>query len=208
MVLRLTCLRPFLENNMAEETLTPPPAVETPPVTTPPAPVVQQVTIPAETLERILKQLDDNAAEMKILRQAASTSRLTQAENKNKPKELPLGYLKVLNGKTVISWKSAKAETLRHPQNPDMVVGEVLKAVYYFLEGGDSGIVDQVDFTRCEDRVTFRFLDGKDVLKTPGLKEVRVKCESLITSDGNDELKASYKVPAQEFNININFINP
>ena len=209
---------------MPDENLTPgaaeTPSTETsqtevPPIVTPPGGInaEQNVTLPAEVLQKILgqldrqeKQLQANAADMAILRQSVSQGKLLEAENKAKPNELPKGYLKVFMGKTVIGWKTVKAETFSHPTNPDVPVGEVLKSTYYFLEGGDSGPVDQILFTRDDDRVNVRILSTTEEMKNPFLTKVKVKFEELITND--EDLKTSYKLPEGEIEVSLSVLNP
>lgn len=169
-------------------------------------PEVEKVSISKETLERILSQLDKNTEQMAILRESVSSSKLTQAENKRKPDQLPKAYLKVFQGKLVVSWKSEKAEMIFHPLNPNVPTGEILKATYYFQDGTDSGVIDQVLFTRCEDRAVVRILEGINALKNPDHVNLKVRFEELITSD--DSVRANFVAPIEDFEVNRNFINP
>lgn len=198
-----------------EETTSPVGDEQVPPVTKSEGGVNegQVVQLPADVLQRILGQLDAQDAliakqgqELNVLRDSVSQGKLLDAQNKNKPAEMPKAYLKVFMGKTVIGWKTEKAEMLYHPNNPNVPVGEVLKGRYFFLEGGDSDVVDQVLFTRCEDRVIVRLTNTKEELRDPNLREVTIQFEQLITSD--EELQANYQLPDKQIQINKNFLNP
>lgn len=201
MGLRHSCRSLSLENSMAEdnkENVTP---------------AVESVTIPKDTLQKILDQLDKqdktlaaNKEQMDILRESVNTGKLADAENKRKPDEMPTAFLKVFMGKVVVGWKNEKTEMLYHPSNPDAAVGEVLKASYTFIDGTKSPIVDQVLFTRCDDRIIVRLLDGKNALRNEGLVDLNVRAESLIS--GDEDLRKSFELPKEDFKINRNFINP
>jgi len=139
-----------------------------------------KVSVEKSVLEKILEQNKKLEQELAILRQSVSQARLAQAENKVRPKEKPRVYLKVFNGKIVTSWKSEKQEYL-HSQVTGQVIGEILKARYYYIDGTDSGIVDQVMFTRCDDQVWARIvetrentflLDFEDKSKFEGILEI------------------------------------
>ena len=70
-------------------------------------------------------------------------------------------------------------------------VGEVLQATYEFLDGTDSGVVDQIEFTRAEEREWVRIVDNYD-----GKGEIcKIKFENL-------------SLPQEPFDIKRAFLNP
>jgi hypothetical protein len=141
-------------------------------------------------LERMDKLEEDNKAkdkEIEILRDSVSRGRLEEAEDKRKEKEQPRAYLKVFMGKVVIGWKSLPQKIVYNPTT-GLPVGEVLQATYKFIDGTDSGLVDQVDFTRTEEREHVRILEKVD----------------------NEVVRIQFENPSlpQSFDINQVFLNP
>lgn len=120
-----------------------------------------KVTVEKSLLEKILQQNNKLEQELAILRQSVSQAKLAQAESKVRPKEKPRVYLKIFNGKIVTSWKSEKQEYL-HSQVDGKVIGEILKARYYYIDGTDSGIVDQVAFTRADEQAWARIIETRE----------------------------------------------
>lgn len=168
----------------------------------------EMVQVKAGSLTRILERLDTQDKEIGILRQSVNQGKLSEAENAQKPKELPKVYLKVFQNKIVVGWKTEKAETFSHPSNPSVPVGEVLKSRYYFIDGSDSGIIDQVDFTRTEDHVDARVLEGLSGLLNQNQQTVRLQFERLVCSPGNTELIQSFVLPLEPYEIKKDFLNP
>jgi hypothetical protein len=171
------------------------------PMEKPAAPVIDQ-----KTLASILARMDAQDAELKTLRSSVSQSKLTEVENKLKKPANPTGFLKVFRGKVVVGWKSEQSELLRNPANPDFIVGEVLKCRAFFIDGADSGIVDQVEFTHAlTDRLEGEVLEGLKGIRDNELKEVTLHFTKLITTD--EALAASFVMPP-DYKINKNFLNP
>lgn len=166
----------------------------------------ESVSVPKDLLDRLIDRLDNQEKDIKILRQAASQGKLSEAEAQNRPDELPKAYLKVLMGKVVVGWRTFKAELYNHPTNPSVPIGEVLKSVYIFLDGTESDPIDQVVFTRTDDKVFVRLLDGKDALSGSSVGTVRVRFESLETTD--EELRSTFVIPEGEFEVKKSSLNP
>jgi hypothetical protein len=179
---------------IAEPVVTP---MATPPVV---APVIDQTTL-ATILARMAAQDDEIAT----LRKTVSQNDLAAVEKAKKPMGLPVAYLKVLNGKVVVSSKSEKPQILYNPSNPEVAVGEILKARYFFLDGTDSGPIDQVEFTRTTDKLEGTILEGLKGIKDSDMKEVTLHFTKLITTD--EDLAKSFVMPA-DLKINKNFLNP
>lgn len=177
---------------------------EVTPMATPP--VVEPASVPASpTLDDILARMAVLEADNKNLRKAVNLGKLTEAENANKPDSLPVAYLKVFKGKVVTSWKSGTSQFIYNPSNPEFPIGEILKATYFFIDGSDSGEVDQVEFTRTGDRVEAEVVEGMKGLKDPDSKEVTLHFTKLITTD--EDLQNKFELPV-DFKINKNFLNP
>lgn len=141
----------------------------------------------------------------KTLRATVSQNDLAAVEKAKKPMGLPVAYLKVLNGKVVVSSKSEKPQILYNPSNPEVAVGEILKARYFYMDGTDSGPIDQVEFTRTTDKIEGTILEGLKGIKDSELKEVTLHFTKLITTD--EDLAKSFVMPA-DIKINKNFLNP
>lgn len=148
------------------------------------------VAVPAAEWKKVQETLE-------ILRESSNQGKLTQAENKRKPKELPRAYLKVYDGHIIVSWKSSKSDLIYAPNNPTTAIGEILKAEYFYFEGGSTGVIDQVYVNREEDRVWIR------IKKKEGKKLV-VEFESGTSEFG----KPLPVTSGQEFEIDMDFINP
>jgi len=167
-----------------------------------PAPAIP--TVDPELFAQMVARMDALEKRNSILEEAVSKNDLIAAQNKNKPAATPSAYLKVLNGKVVTSWKSEKAQMLFNPTNPEVTVGEILKARYFFSDGTDSGVIDQVEFTRATDKVLADVVEGWKAIKDSEVKEVTLHFRELITTD--EELKKSFVMPA-DTKINKNFLN-
>ena len=172
------------------------------PMETKPAPVIP--TVDPELFAQMMARMDALESRNKILEQAVSRNDLLEAQNKNKPAATPTAYLKVLNGKIVVSWKSEKAQYLFNPSNPEAAIGEILKATYFFIDGTNSGVIDQVEFTRTGDKVIADVVEGWKAIKDSEVKEVTLHFKELITTD--EDLKAKFVMPA-DYKINKNFLN-
>ena len=152
----------------------------------------KDITIKQSELDEILKRVS-------TLEQATSSSALEEVRNRNKGLKNPTAFLKVLTGKVVIGWKSEPAVLAYNPMNPNSVIGEVLKSKYYFLDGSDSGIIDQVLFTRTEDKVIVEILSDNGT-------HVKVRFIELVTSD--IDLFGKFQLPKEILEIRKDYLNP
>lgn len=179
------------------------PKMDVPPVTQMVPPAVP--AIDAVMLENILRRLEAQDDEIATLRASVSQNKLEAVEKSKKPAGLPVAYLKVLDGKVVTSWKSEKPQYIYNPANPEVPIGEILKARYFFLDGGDTGPIDQTEFVRSVDKIEASILEGDRGLKDPEVKELTLRFTKLITTD--EDLAARFVLPA-DLKINKNFLNP
>lgn len=157
------------------------------------------------TMAQVMDLLNAQAEELSTLRASVNQSKLTAVENAKKPVGLPTAYLKVLNGKVVTSWKSEKPEFLYHPNNPEVPIGEVLKATYFFIDGTNSGPIQQVEFTRNIDLVKGEILEGLKGLKDSEVQEVTLHFTEFVTTDA--DLRKNFVLP-EDLKINKNYLNP
>lgn len=178
-----------------------------------PDPVVETVSIPKDTLAKILSQLDSydaalkkNEEQISVLRESVSQGKLLAAEDKRKPDEKPRALLAVFNGKVVTGWKTYVADVISSPLNPDVGVGENLKSIYTYMDGTESGPTDQVLFTRNYNRVMVTIETPKEMLKNPLLRDLKVRFVSLITND--EDLRNTFVMPTEDATVDIRFINP
>ena len=169
---------------------------------TPPAPTIP--TVDPELFAQMMARMTALENRNSILEQAVSKNDLKAAQDKNKPAATPSAYLKVLTGKVVVAWKSEKAQYLFNPSNPEAAIGEILKATYFFIDGTNSGPIDQVEFTRCTDKVLADVVEDWKAIKDSETKEVTLHFRELITTD--EDLKAKFVMPA-DLKINKNFLN-
>jgi len=172
------------------------------PVEKPVAPVIP--TVDPELFAQMMARMTALEQRNTVLEQAVSKNDLLAAQAKNKPAATPTAYLKVLQGKVVVSWKSEKAQYLFNPSNPEAAIGEILKARYFFIDGTDSGIIDQVEFTRAGDKVIADVLEGWKAIKDSEVKEVTLHFKELVTTD--EDLRVKFVMPA-DYKINKNFLN-
>lgn len=122
-----------------------------------------KVVMDKETFEQIMANQQALLRDVKVLREAVNQGRLQQAEDKLDPKAYKRTFLKVMNlsagaPRVVVGWKSAPQNKVIRNPNTNMPVGEVLQAEYYFLGGGSTGMIEQVEFTRTEDVIHARVL--------------------------------------------------
>jgi hypothetical protein len=158
-------------------------------------PEVEKVEVSKDKLDSILERMDkleeDNTTLKKdneILRESVSRGRLEQAEDRHKEKELPRAYLKRFQDKVVIGWESTAAKIIHNPTT-GLAVGEVLQANYKFNDGTESGPIDQVEFTRAEEREHVRIQERVDS------QTVRVKFENLALSQEPFDIKEVFLNP-------------
>lgn len=167
--------------------------VETPPAGVAEAPE-ETVTLKASELKAMMDDIRD-------LKGAVSAQKLEESVKSNAPKSLPTAFLKIFMEKIVVGWKSEKAELMYHPSNSNVPVGEVLKATYFFIDGTDSGVVDQILFTRAEDRVNVSI--AEDLGST-----VKVRFDEIIGSDPTLKDRLSLPKELEPYEIRKDFLNP
>lgn len=156
------------------------------------------IEVPASVLQNILDSQTKLQDEISLLREASNQNKLIQAENSRKPKELPSAFLKVFMEKVVTGWKSERAEII-YNNNGGSPVGEILKATYFFSDDTNSGVVDQVMFTKEDTRLVCRVVDqvGPDLILQP---------ERLETN--NENIRNSFVMPSGTIRVHQNFVNP
>ncbi len=165
------------------------------------AEAVETVEVSKDKLDAILAKQEAQDKEIEILRDSVSRGRLEEAEDKRKDKELPKAYLKVFQGKVVTSWKSTAAKIVHNPTT-GLSVGEVLQATYSFLDGTDSGVVEQTEFTRTEEREYVRLLNSRiEFITNPTTNMM----EPVTFYTAKFENPALLQDP---FEINAVFLNP
>lgn len=151
------------------------------------------VLVKTAELEAITQRLND-------LEAIQSQTRLDEQRENSKKTGYQTAFLKVFQGKIVVKWKSEAQKIITNPTT-NVPVGEVLQSRYYFIDGTDSGIVDQVLFTRAEDRVAVSIIEDR-------ANTVKVKFDHLVTVD--KDLERSFKLPhdLEPYEISKDYINP
>lgn len=185
-----------------------PPVFDEPEVTTmetPPAKVSPAIS--PEVLANIMALLESQGEELKTLRNSVNANKLAEVEKSKKPVGPPTVHLKILNGKPVIKWaadKTIKPYTY-HPTNPEVVVGETLKTTAYFIDGTNSGLIDQREFTDAKtDRLVGEVKEGLKGLLDPEVKEVTLHFIKVISID--QEFIDNFVMPA-DIKINKLYLN-
>ena len=129
-----------------------------------------KMEIPVDSLQTIMDKLENlekanevKDAEIAALQSIASQTRLQEATEKQGVDSRPRVHFKVLDGKVVIGWpekagEEKKSEIIFNPTT-NSPVGEILKSVYYFLDGTKSELIDQIKFTRSTDQVFARVIE-------------------------------------------------
>jgi hypothetical protein len=161
----------------------------------------ETVEVSKEKLDAVLDRIDKLEKDNEILRDSVSRGRLEEAEDKRKEKEQPRAYLKVFMGKVVIGWKSSPQKIVYNPTT-GLPVGEVLQATYKFIDGTDSGLADQVDFTRTEEREHVRIMSSRIIQE---YSEVQRKMIDVILYTVKFE---NPTLPQEPFEIKEYFLNP
>jgi hypothetical protein len=146
----------------------------------------ETVEVSKDKLDAILKRQDEQDKEIEILREAASRGRLEEADNKRKEKELPKVHLKVYNEKVVVGWKSSAAKII-FSQGTNQPIGEVLQAVYKFIDDTETEPIDQKLVNDSNERVFARIVEDR------GIKAV---------------IKFEDPALPQEYEIDKSFLNP
>lgn len=117
----------------------------------------QMIEVDASKLDALLDQVKKQQNQIEILTESVSQGKLTDAENKRKPKANPRVFLKtwLKDGKDrlITSWKSNPENRLVYSAaNPNVIVGEIIEAEYFFSDGETTGMIEQVRMTRNEGR--------------------------------------------------------
>lgn len=146
---------------------------ELPTVTTPEKPkktVVEekpkQILVDSEKLDNVLDRLEKQDKELEILRKSVNQNTYNMAKEAQSGKKNLRCYLKVYtdaehNKHLIIGWKASPDNRIVYSPSDGRPVGEVLKAVFFFKDGGDSGEIDQVAFTRITDVAWFEIMEDK-----------------------------------------------
>jgi len=169
-----------------------------PPMEQPISNTPAKIEVDAGLLQKILDNQEALQKDNALLRQSVSQNKLIEAENKAKPKQMPQAFLKVFMGKAVIGWKSERAEYVYSPGFSSAPVGEILKSRYYFADGTDSGVVDQVLFTREDARLWGSIIEDKNA-------SVIFKPERFESAD--QDLIKNFVMP-KSMEIRKDFLNP
>jgi hypothetical protein len=154
----------------------------------------ETVTLKASELKSMMDDIRD-------LKGAVSAQKLEESVKSNAPKTLPSAFLKIFMEKIVVGWKSEKAELMYHPSNSNVPVGEVLKATYFFVDGTDSGVIDQVLFTRAEDRVNVSIVEDLGT-------SVKIRFDSITSSDSTLSERLQMPKDLEPYEIRKDFLNP
>lgn len=148
-----------------------------------------KMEVPVEKMEAILGRLEaleaaskEKDKEIAALSQSVSKTKLDEAKANLDLDKRKRVHFKKLDGKVVIGWPESlgpekKSEIIFNP-NTNSPVGEILKSVYYFVDGTKSELIDQIKFFRSteaefarvvEDQGDYGVLEfeNKDVLATP-----------------------------------------
>jgi len=125
--------------------------VEDTPVETTPA----EVTVSVDQMQSVLDRMDELEKSNKALREIASSTRLQEAEDGQTVDKRPRIHFKLMDGKPIIGWpekagEEKKSEIIFNP-NTNSPMGEILKSVYYFVDGTKTDLIDQLKFTRLTD---------------------------------------------------------
>lgn len=133
---------------------------------------VPVIEVPVDKLQGIMDRMDGfdaqlkaKDAEIEALNQTVSSTRLAEAKANMDVDKRGRVHFKKIDGKTVIGWPSAPSEKIKNEIvfNPatNLPMGEILKSVYYFADGTESEMVDQIKLTRSTDRAHARILQDE-----------------------------------------------
>jgi len=134
-----------------------------------PVPVIE---VPVDKLQGMMDRMDSfevqlkaKDAEIEALNQTVSSTRLAEAKANMDVDKRGRVHFKKIDGKAVIGWPSAPSDKIRNEIvfNPatNMPMGEILKSVYYFADGTESDMIDQIRMTRSTDRAHARILQDE-----------------------------------------------
>jgi hypothetical protein len=101
----------------------------------------------AELVARISKVEEEN----KMLKEIAGKSAMADWADKNKEVGVRTAHFKVIDGKTVIAWKTTKNEV----KKINGIFTEDIKVEIVFIDG-QSKEIDLVDLVRCSNQVVCR----------------------------------------------------
>lgn len=184
-------------------------ADEVPPVTpmeqsATPAPV----SVDQATMKLILDRMEAQDKEIETLRASVSQNKLAEVEKNKKKVGLPTAKLKLFNNKVVVGWKADRTVKpyIFNPTNPEVVVGEQLKTTVLYIDGTDSGLIDQREFTEAKtDSVVGEVKEGLKALLDSEVEEVTLHFVEVISVD--EDFKKAFVMPA-DYKINKKFLNP
>lgn len=180
-------------------------------ITVPPVTPMEPTPVPVidkATVDNILALLEAQGEELKTLRASVSQNKLAEIEKSKKKVGLPTAKLKLFNNKVVVGWKADRTVKpyIFNPTNPEVVVGEQLKTTVFYIDGTDSGLIDQREFTEAKtDSVVGEVKEGLKALIDPEIEEVTLHFTEVISVD--EDFKKTFVFPT-DFKINKKFLNP
>lgn len=147
------------------------------------------VAVKQESLDEVIERLEDQQAEIDSLKTGMRESSIPVKGEKKKL--FPRVHLKIWtegdSRKVITSWKSSKRNRIMYSESSGMPMGEILKATYYFADGGDTGEIDQIMFTRLND-----IAYGTVIEEYPDRNTVLVKLEDSTLSATPIEVNKIY----------------
>lgn len=130
-----------------------------------PAPSAPVVEVPVDKLQSIMDKMDEQAKQIEALNQTVSSTRLAEAKANMDVDKRGRVHFKKIDGKTVIGWPAAPSDKIKNEIvfNPatNLPMGEILKSVYYFADGTESEMIDQIKLTRSTERSHARILQDE-----------------------------------------------
>lgn len=138
---------------------------------------VKTMEVPVDKLQAVMDKMEgfetalkEKDAQIEALNQTVSATRLAEAKANLDVDKRPRVHFKKIDGKTVVGWAEGpgpdvKNEVIFNPAT-NMPVGEVLKSTFYFADGTDSGLIDQIKLTRSTEQSYARIVkdDGEYVV--------------------------------------------
>lgn len=119
------------------------------------APEDKTVEVKESQLAAVLEMVEKQSKEIETLKSTVSSVRYKEAEERLGKDNRSRVHFKVLRGNVVVGWPDKgspdkRNELLVNPTN-NLPVGEILKSKYYFVDGTESDMIDQVEFVRSSD---------------------------------------------------------
>lgn len=119
--------------------------------------------VPVGTMAEVIESIEELKQSNAALRETVSKTRLEEAEAKQDSDQRPRVHFKIMDDQPIIGWpetigEEKKSEIVINATN-NQPVGEILKSVYYYLNGEKSALIDQVRFTRVTDMAYARVVE-------------------------------------------------